>query len=43
MLVTNGITTRNIAPNQLAEYQRRGYKPVVQEKPVAKAEKGAGK
>lgn len=43
MLVTNGVITRNIAPHQLAEYERNGYKPVAPEKPAAKAKKGVGK
>lgn len=41
MLVTNGTTTRNIAAEQLPEYTRKGYKPIVEEKP--KAKKGADK
>lgn len=29
MLVSNGITTRNIAEKQLPEYKAKGYKEVV--------------
>ena len=37
MLVSNGTITRNIAADQLPEYERKGYKPViVEEKPKAK-------
>ena len=45
MLVTNGFITRNIAPKQLPEYESKGYKPVAEDKPAAKApaKKGAGK
>lgn len=36
MLITNGIITRNIAAEQLAEYKGRGYR--VADTPKAKAE-----
>lgn len=29
MLITNGITTRNIAEKQLPEYKAKGYREVV--------------
>lgn len=44
MLVTNGFITRNISPEQLREYEGRGYKPLPPVKPEAKApaKKGRG-
>ena len=45
MLVSNGVITRNISPDQLHEYEGKGYKPVENKKPTTKApvKKGADK
>ena len=42
MIVSNGVTTRNIAEKQLPEYMAKGYKEVVEKttepkKPVKKS------